>query len=38
LPPDRLSISSAAPTIGVTVPPAASTLSIVGSAPTVTIA
>ena len=33
-----LSISSAAPTIGVTVPPAASTLSIVGSAPTITIA
>jgi len=38
LPPDRLSISGAAPTIGVTVPPAASTLSIVGSAPTITIA
>ena len=36
--PDRLSISGVAPTIGVTVPPSASTLSIVGSAPTVTIA
>ena len=36
--PDRLSISGAAPTIRITVPPSASTLSIVGSAPTVTIA
>jgi hypothetical protein len=38
--PDRLSISSAAPTIirGAAPSPAASTLSIVGSAPTVTIA
>ena len=40
IPPDRLSISGAAPTIlrGAAPSPSASTLSIVGSAPTVTIA